>query len=170
MSPYQRGSDRVGRAVSRPTARRQGNRIFYVASEGERTEIDYLGRLDAAYGPRLNFLIRMPPRSTQHDGLSPSQVVEDAARAADDVDIYEAWGLFDHDGRPDIDQVCASALRQRVRVALAPSLVRVVAAFALSGLLARSSGRRQRHRHGEAPCRSRRVRGLWQERQAHYYT
>ncbi|HXP20210.1 MAG TPA: RloB family protein [Streptosporangiaceae bacterium] len=118
MSPYQRGSDRVGRAVSRPTARRQGNRIFYVASEGERTEIDYLGRLDAAYGPRLNFLIRMPPRSTQHDGLSPSQVVEDAARAADDVDIYEAWGLFDHDGRPDIDQVCASALRQRVRVAL----------------------------------------------------
>jgi hypothetical protein len=35
-----------------------------------------------------------------------------------DSDINEVWGLFDHDGRSNIDQVCARAKRLGVKVAL----------------------------------------------------
>ena len=102
------------RATSRPQDRRRGNRIFYTAAEGEGTEYDYLGHLNQFYGPDLRFLIRWP---NQRRGLSPSQVVDDAARVVGESGV-EVWGLFDHDGRPDIDQVCARAKRLRVKVAL----------------------------------------------------
>jgi hypothetical protein len=118
LSPYRRGSSRIWRPASRPLAQREGNRIFYVASEGEATETDYLGSLDATYGQDLKFVIRMPSRSTRRDGLSPSQVVDEATHAAGDSDFYQSWGLFDHDRRPDIDQAYASAIKKGVRVAL----------------------------------------------------
>ena len=102
------------RATSRPQDRRRGNRIFYAVAEGEGTEYDYLGHLNQFYGPDLRFLIRWP---NQRHGLSPSRVVDEADRVVGEPAI-EVWGLFDHDGRPDIDQVCARAKRQRVRVAL----------------------------------------------------
>lgn len=102
------------RATSRPQDRRRGNRIFYAVAEGEGTEYDYLGHLNQFYGSDLRFLIRWP---NQRRGLSPSQVVEEAARVVEEPGI-EVWGLFDHDGRPDIDEVCARARRLRVNVAL----------------------------------------------------
>jgi hypothetical protein len=104
----------VTRVTARPPDRRRGNRIFYVVAEGEGTEYDYLGHLNQFYGSDLKFLIRWP---RQRRGLSPSHVVTEAARTVGEPGV-EVWGLFDHDGRPDIDQVCAGANRQRVRVAL----------------------------------------------------
>jgi hypothetical protein len=104
----------VRRTTSRPLDQRRGNRIFYVVAEGEGTEYDYLGHLNRFYGPDLKFLIRWP---NQRRGLSPSQVVAEAQHVIDEPGI-EVWGLFDHDGRPDIDQVCARAKRQHVKVAL----------------------------------------------------
>jgi hypothetical protein len=118
LSPYRRGGSQIWRPSSRAPAEREGNRIFYIVSEGEATETDYLGSLDAAYGQDLKFVIRMPPRSTRRDGLSPSQVIDEAAQAVDDSDFYQSWGLFDHDRRPDIDQACAIAIRKGVKVAL----------------------------------------------------
>lgn len=102
------------RATSRPRDRRRGNRIFYAVAEGEGTEYDYLGHLNQSYGSDLRFLIRWP---NQRRGLSPSQVVEEAASVAGEPGI-EVWGMFDHDGRSDIDQVSARAKRLGVKVAL----------------------------------------------------
>lgn len=113
MSRYSRGGE-LRRATPRHPDRRRGNRVFYAVAEGEGTEYDYLGHLNQLYGPDLRFLIRSP---NQRRGLSPSHVIDEAYRVVGEPGI-EVWGLFDHDGRPDIDQVCARALRQRVRVAL----------------------------------------------------
>jgi RloB-like protein len=113
LSRYRRGGE-VTRATSRPQDRRRGNRIFYAVAEGEGTEYDYLGYLNQFYGSELRFLIRSP---SQRHGLSPSRVVDEAGRAIGEPGV-EAWALFDHDGRPNIDQVCARASRQRIKVAL----------------------------------------------------
>ena len=82
LRSHRRGSSEIWRPASRPLAEREGNRIFYVVSEGEATETDYLGGLDTTYGQDLNFVIRMPSRSIRRDGLSPPQVVGEAAQAA----------------------------------------------------------------------------------------
>jgi hypothetical protein len=118
VSPYRRGGEVLRRGSSRPPSQRRGNRIFYVVAEGEGTEYDYLDHLNRDYGPDLGFLIRTPPVSTQRNGLAPSRVVTEAARLVGEPGINEVWGLFDHDGRPDIDHVCARARRQHVKVAL----------------------------------------------------
>lgn len=102
------------RATSRPQDRRRGNRIFYAVAEGQGTEYDYLGYLNQFYGSDLRFIIRSP---SQRRGLSPSRVVDETDRVVGETGI-EVWALFDHDGRPDIDQVCARANRRHVRVAL----------------------------------------------------
>lgn len=96
---------------------RQGNRVYYVVAEGEGTEYDYLRHFNRIYGPDYRFLIRMP---NQRHGLSASRVVDEACSAADepDTDGVEFWALFDHDCRPDIDQVCARARRCGVKTAL----------------------------------------------------
>jgi hypothetical protein len=85
-----------------------------VVAEGEGTEYDYLGRLNIFYGEDLRFLIRM---ASQRRGLSASQVVDEASQVAGEPGI-KVWALFDHDGRPDIDQVCARARRHGIYVAL----------------------------------------------------
>jgi hypothetical protein len=49
--------------------------------------------------------------------LSPAQVIDEARSAIVEPSV-EVWGLFDHDGRRDIDQVCARARRDGINVAL----------------------------------------------------
>lgn len=114
MSRCRRGGE-LRRADSRPPDRRRGNRLFYVVAEGEGTEYDYLGHLNRLYGADLRFLIRWP---SQPHGLSPSHAVDEACRVVGEQPGLDVWALFDHDGRPDIDQVCARARRQRVTAAL----------------------------------------------------
>ena len=113
MSGHRRGGD-LRRPAPRPLSGRRGNRVFYVVAEGEGTEYDYLQRTNALYGGDLKFFIQTP---SQHRGLSASQVIDEADRVADEPGV-EVWGLFDHDGRSDIDQVCARARRRGINVAL----------------------------------------------------
>lgn len=113
MSPYRRGGD-LRPSAPRPPGQRRGNRIFYTVAEGEGTEYDYLSHLNTTYGADCGFLIRWP---SQRRGLSPAQVINEARSAIGEPGI-EVWGLFDHDGRTDIDQVCASAHRDGIRAAL----------------------------------------------------
>ncbi len=118
MSRRQRGSAETGRVGSRPLAHRSTNAVFYVVTEGEGTEYDYLDRIDKAYGPRWKFRIRMPPPHVRRNGLSPSDVVEHLCRQAYEPAIKQVWGLFDHDGRTNIDQVCSTAERKKLKVGL----------------------------------------------------
>ncbi|MDQ2883199.1 MAG: RloB family protein [Actinomycetota bacterium] len=118
MSPRRRGSAELGRAGSRSLEHRTGNAIFYVVTEGGRTELDYLDWLNKIYGPRCKFHIRTLLPRTQQNGLKPSDVLEHACHLAAQPDIKQIWGLFDHDERPDIDQVCLRAKPGRVHLAL----------------------------------------------------
>lgn len=113
MNRPRRGAP-LGQRTGTSYIRRRGNRVFYVVAEGEGTEYDYLRHLNTSYGADLRFLIQMP---SQHRGLSPSQVIDDASEVAGEPGV-EVWGLFDHDGRQDIDQVCSRARREGVNVAL----------------------------------------------------
>ncbi|MGH3833833.1 MAG: RloB family protein [Pseudonocardiaceae bacterium] len=118
MSRRRRGSVEVGRAGSQSLAHRSTYAVFYVVAEGEGTECDYFDRLDKAYGPCGRFRIRMPLHHVRRNGLQPADVVEHACGLAGDPDIKQVWGLFDHDGRNNIDQVCSTAKRERIEVAL----------------------------------------------------
>jgi hypothetical protein len=57
VSPYRRGGE-LRPTAPRVPGRRRGNRIYYVVAEGEGTEYDYLGHLNASYGSDLGFIIR----------------------------------------------------------------------------------------------------------------
>jgi hypothetical protein len=118
LSQRRRGSAELGRAGSRSLEHRIGNTIFYVVAEGEGTEYDYLGWLNTTYGSTLKFLINTPPPRVQRNGLSPSRVVEHSCRRAREQDIDQVWGLFDHDGRNEIDQVCLREKPSRVSLVL----------------------------------------------------
>lgn len=116
MSGYRRGGD-LRRGAARPANLRRGNRIFYAVAEGQGTEYDYLSYLNLRYGSEHGFMIK--PHKQQR-GLSASQVVEAACRATQELsdDDVAIWALFDHDGRPDIDQAVARARRHGVRPGL----------------------------------------------------
>jgi len=118
LSRRRRGSVELGRAGSRSVQHRIGNSVFYVVTEGEGTEYDYFRRLNNAFGSDWKFLIRMLPPAVRRNGLTPTRVVEHACRLADEPAIKQVWGLFDHDGRKDIDQTCLREKPDRVRVAL----------------------------------------------------
>lgn len=118
MSRRQRGSPEPGRASSRRPEHRIGNSVFYVVAEGEGTEYDYLNGLNTTYGSVRKFLIKIPPPRVQKNGLMPSRVVEEACRVVDEPAIDQIWGLFDHDGRKDIDNICLRQRPARVKVAL----------------------------------------------------
>lgn len=118
MSRRRRGSAELGRAGSRSPKHRVGNSIFYVVAEGEGTEYDYLSWLNTTYGSTLKFIINTPPPRVQRNGLSPFRVVEHSCRQAHEQDIDQIWGLFDHDGRNDIDQVCLRGKPDRVNLVL----------------------------------------------------
>jgi hypothetical protein len=118
LSPNRRrGSGNLSRGAARPQQFRRGNRIFYVVAEGE-TEYDYFDHINREYGQDREFFIRTPAAPVRRNGLKPSDVVTEAATVVRDTDIHEVWGLFDHDGRPDIDQVYARAKRRDIKVAL----------------------------------------------------
>ncbi|MGH3869481.1 MAG: RloB family protein [Pseudonocardiaceae bacterium] len=89
-----------------------------MVTEGEGTEYDYFRQLDQTHGPDRKFLIKMLPPRAQQNGLTPSRVLEHACRLIAAPEIDQVWGLFDHDGRKDIDQVCLRAKPERVHVAL----------------------------------------------------
>lgn len=106
----------MARAGSRPVAQRAGNATFYLIAEGEGTEYDYFGWLNTTYGQDRRFHIKMP--HAQKNGLTPSRVVGQVCDLMKDREVDQVWGLFDHDDRGDIDQVCARAQREHANVAL----------------------------------------------------
>lgn len=116
MSRRPRGTAEL--AGSRSVQHRTGNAIFYVVTEGECPEVGYFDWLNKIYGASCKFQIRMLPPRVRQNGLMPSRVLEHACRLADEPDIRQIWGLFDHDGRNDIDQVCLRAKPDRVHLAL----------------------------------------------------
>lgn len=118
MTPRRRGSAKLARAGSRPPRHRINNDVIYVVAEGRRTELDYLDWLNKIYGSRSRFMIKTLLPSEQQNGLKPARVLEHACRLAAEPDIKQVWGLFDHDGRKEIDQVCLSAKPERVHLAL----------------------------------------------------
>lgn len=118
MSRRPRGSAKLARADSRSPEHRTGNTIFYVVTEGEGTEYDYFSSLNRTYGSGLKFMIKSPPLHVQRNGLSPSLVAEHCCLQSQNGDIDQIWGLFDHDGRPDIDKVCLRAKPDRVNLVL----------------------------------------------------
>ena len=60
----------------------------------------------------------MPPPAVRRNGLTPSRIVERACGVADEPAIKQVWGVFDHDGRKEIDQVCSRQRPDRVKIAL----------------------------------------------------
>lgn len=118
MTRRRRGSPSLARAGSRSPEHRAHNAIFYIVTEGECTEYDYFRQLDQTHGPDRKFLIKTLLPHTQQNGLTPPRVFEHACRLAAAPEIDQVWGLFDHDGRKDVDQVCLRAKPERVHVAL----------------------------------------------------
>lgn len=95
-----------------PLHRRQGSdrgeRVIYVATEGELTEPDYLEYLDETFGPGApgRRAFRLHP-IFKKNGLKPSETVTEVLKKAG---TDEAWVLFDRDG-PDRDDDIHRALR-----------------------------------------------------------
>jgi hypothetical protein len=154
LSRYQRGGE-IRRGIPRPPVQRQGNRVFYVVAEGQGTEYDYLGHLNVNYGADLKFLIRYP---SQRRGLSPAQVIDKACDAAGEPGV-SIWGLFDHDGRPDIDQACARADQQGIGVALSHPAFELWLLLHFQDFATAQGGSEQRD-YGKASCCSSGVREL----------
>jgi hypothetical protein len=106
---------RVHRGAA-PTWR--GNRVFYVAVEGESTEPDYLAFLNHEFGSQCQFLIHP---LYKRNGMSPRRVVERALEQRDEVaaggDRVQLWALFDRDQHRDIPQAMRCAREGDVRVA-----------------------------------------------------
>lgn len=100
-----------------PAARWRGNRVFYVAVEGELTEPDYLTHLNREFGSEWQFLIHPLYR---RNGMKPSQVVakalEQRAEVTGDGKV-QLWALFDRDQHQDIPQAIREARAGGVRVA-----------------------------------------------------
>ncbi|MBO0803550.1 MAG: RloB domain-containing protein [Nocardiopsaceae bacterium] len=115
MSPRdeRRGGARVrGAQARRSAASIPERRVVFVVAEGERTEREYLGRIDGKYGRRHGFHLRFPEGT---HGRKPSEVVDDAEKLADD-DV-ETWAFFDRDQHPGIPQAMAAARKAGIRVA-----------------------------------------------------
>jgi hypothetical protein len=117
----------VSRRRSRPDAERRlqrgssprwrGNRVFYVAVEGEKTEPEYLSYLNREFGDEHQFVIQALPRS---NGMKPSEVVERAAqerRDSGDDDLTQYWAVFDRDQHTDIPQAMRAATEGGIKVA-----------------------------------------------------
>jgi hypothetical protein len=108
-------SDAERRLQRGPSPRRRGNRIFYVAVEGEKTEPDYLSFLNREYGDEHQFFIHP---LTRNNGMTPSEVVGRAVqerRRSDDGADY--WAMFDRDQHTDITQAMRAARENGIKVA-----------------------------------------------------
>lgn len=99
------------------TLRRRGNRVFYVAVEGELTEPSYLSFLNREFADAHQFQIHTLSR---RNGLGPSDVVE-LARSKKDEDSGDEgsqyWAVFDRDQHPDVPQAMRAAREAGIRVA-----------------------------------------------------
>jgi len=119
MSRRRRSDPHAERQIHRgPAATWRGNRVFYVAVEGESTEPDYLAFLNREFGSDHQFIIH--PLS-KRNGMSPSRVVTRALEQRDELVAgdgrVQLWALFDRDQHQDIRQAMRDAPGGGVRVA-----------------------------------------------------
>lgn len=107
----------VGGQLRRPVASYgdRSQRVVYVATEGAKTERDYLDQLNEAYGRRPGkqgfYLHYCDPGHS--DGLRPDEVVEQVSSVAGPED--EKWALFDRDTEDNRDRVIPEAMREAHR-------------------------------------------------------
>lgn len=112
-----RGGEDDARELRRRPGRDRGERVVYVACEGEQTEPDYLGYLNETFGAGADG--RKPFHIyplVEKNGLLPTQTV---AKAKKHAGIDEAWVLFDRDGSDrdaDISQALRAAAEARIEV------------------------------------------------------
>lgn len=110
-----RSNPNVERRLQRgPAPRWRGNRVFYVAVEGERTEPDYLSYLNREFGREHQFFVHPLHRP---NGMTPSEVVARVLEEHGGDDQSQHWAVFDRDQHPDIPQAFRDARRYGVRVA-----------------------------------------------------
>lgn len=121
MSRRRRSDPNAERPVHRgPAPRWRGNRLFYVAVEGESTEPedDYLTFLNREFGSERQFLIHP---LYKRNGMSPSRVVamalEQRHEVASDDTRVQLWALFDRDQHRDVPQAMRLAREGGVHVA-----------------------------------------------------
>lgn len=83
MSRRRRSDPDTDKPVQRgPAPSWRGNRVFYVAVEGESTEPDYLAHLNKEFGPEHQFFIQP---LFKRNGMTPSQVVDKALEYRDEL-------------------------------------------------------------------------------------
>jgi hypothetical protein len=92
----------------------RGNRVFYVAVEGEQTEPGYLSYLNREFGPEHQFVLHPLYRS---NGMTPSEVVARVLEERHDHEGSQRWAMFDRDDHRDIPQAFREARRHGVQVA-----------------------------------------------------
>ncbi|WP_432834154.1 RloB family protein [Dactylosporangium sp. CA-092794] len=119
MSPRRRSNPNAERRLHRgPAPAWRGNRVFYVAVEGEATEPDYLAMLNREFGSDHQFLIHP---LYKRNGMTPTRVVAKALEQRDEVASgdgrVQLWALFDRDQHHEIPQAMRAARAGGVRVA-----------------------------------------------------
>ena len=102
-----------------PSPEWRGNRVFYVAVEGELTEPDYLAYLSRNFGPERQFIIHPLYKRNR---LTPTQVVARALEQREELQGNDGrsgqlWALFDRDQHSDIPEAMRQARAGAVRVA-----------------------------------------------------
>jgi hypothetical protein len=94
--------------------------VVYVATEGARTEQDYVKLLNEVYGTDNAFFLRFCPHPDRN-GLRPMKVVKTVVEAARGTGA-EMWALFDRDSgdktAAEIREAMRYAARHGVQVAL----------------------------------------------------
>ncbi|MFF4804624.1 RloB family protein [Streptomyces sp. NPDC001351] len=112
----------TGGAVRRtPSSYRDpSERVVYIATEGPKTEQDYVILLNQVYGRKKGFRLHFCPHPDRN-GLRPKEVVETVIEAARGSDA-EMWALFDRDSGDktphDIRDAMRLAAEKGVQVAL----------------------------------------------------
>jgi hypothetical protein len=119
MSRRRRSDPNAERHIHRgPAHKWRGNRVFYVAVEGESTEPGYLAFLNREFGSDHQFLIHP---LLKRNGMSPRRVVARALEQRDEVVAgdhrVQIWALFDCDQHQDIPQAMRDARDGDVRIA-----------------------------------------------------
>ncbi|MFJ5533625.1 RloB family protein [Streptomyces sp. NPDC093261] len=105
----------AGGAVRRSPAsyRDLSQRVVYVATEGARTEQDYVKLLNDVYARDNGFFLRFCPHPDRN-GLRPKEVVETVVEAARGTGA-EMWALFDRDSGDKTAQEIRDAMRLAAR-------------------------------------------------------
>lgn len=97
-----------------PTSYRDpSQRVVYVATEGAKTEQDYVILLNRVYGAKKGFRLHFCPHPDRN-GLRPKEVVERVIKAAEGSDA-EMWALFDRDSGDKTPEEIREALRHAAR-------------------------------------------------------